>query len=353
MATINGTEGNDQLSGGADPDTINGFGGSDFLAGNDGADSIVGGAGNDTIFGDSGNDWLEGSAGNDTMSGGSGQDSYAFHESGATNADLVTNFDSNWDKIQLDAAGFSAIGASGRFASGDVRFFAGAGATGGHDADDRIIYNTSTGQLFYDADGSGAGTAQLIATFQGAPTITAADLNVFGTATPPPPPPPPPSGSTINGTDGNDSLLGTSGNDTINGFGGNDTIDGAAGADSMVGGDGDDVYFVDNAGDLVVEAQNAGIDEVRSTLPSYTLPAWVNNLLLPNGTALNGFGNDIENLIQGNDSSNRLEGGAGNDTIFGFNDLHTSLYPGNDTVIVGECNDSLVTLYGSDSLDGG
>ena len=57
----------------------------------------------------------------------------------------------------------------------DVRFFAAAGATSGHDADDRIVYNSSNGQLFYDADGSGAGASQLIATFQGAPTVP--DLN--------------------------------------------------------------------------------------------------------------------------------------------------------------------------------
>ena len=72
-------------------------------------------------------------------------------------------------------------------------------------------------------------------------------------------------GSTINGTEGDDSLVGTAGNDTINGFGGNDTLDGLAGADSMVGGDGDDLYRVDNPGDVVVEQQNGGIDLVQSS----------------------------------------------------------------------------------------
>ena len=47
------------------------------------------------------------------------------------------------------------------------------------DASDRIVYNTTTGQLFYDADGSGAGAAQLIATFQGAPAIAATDITVL------------------------------------------------------------------------------------------------------------------------------------------------------------------------------
>src|SRR3979490_3416171 len=160
MATFNGTEGNDNISGGADADTINGFGGADFLAGGSGDDSIVGGAGNDTIFGDGGNDWIEGGAGNDSVSGSGGQDSIAFREFGAANDDVVAAFDTNWDKIQLDAGAFSNLGASGRFSGGDVRFYAAAGATGGHDADDRIVYNTSSGRLFYDADGAGGADGQ-------------------------------------------------------------------------------------------------------------------------------------------------------------------------------------------------
>src|SRR5882762_8287321 len=149
MATLNGTEGNDTLVGGADNDSIQGFGGDDFLAGG---------------------------TGNDSVSGGGGQDDIVFREFGAANADTVGSFATSWDRIQLDAAAFAAVGASGRFAAGDVRFYAAADATGGHDADDRIIYNSTTGQLFYDADGNGAGSAQLIATFEGAPALTATDI---------------------------------------------------------------------------------------------------------------------------------------------------------------------------------
>src|ERR1051325_8285470 len=133
MATYFGTEGNDSISGGGEPDNIYGQGGNDFLAGNGDVHSIGAGAGNDTLYGDAGNDILEGGTGNDLMSGGSGQDIYTFREFGAGNADTVVAFDTNWDRVFLDAAGFSNIGASGRFASGDARFFAGAGATSGHD----------------------------------------------------------------------------------------------------------------------------------------------------------------------------------------------------------------------------
>jgi Ca2+-binding RTX toxin-like protein len=149
------------------------------INGTNGADTLVGGSGNDTIFGNSGNDWIEGRGGNDQLSGGSGQDSYVFREFGAGNADTLLNFDSNWDAMRFDSGAFGALGGAGHFAAGDARFFAGAGASAGHDADDRIVYNTSTGQLYYDADGAGGADAQLVATVQGAGTLAAPDIWVI------------------------------------------------------------------------------------------------------------------------------------------------------------------------------
>src|SRR5436190_14349993 len=83
------------------------------------------------------------------------QDSNVFREYGAANADIVSTFSSDWDKIQLDRNTTPQNAAETRISSADARFFAAAGLTSGHDADDRIVYDTSTGRLFYDADGSG------------------------------------------------------------------------------------------------------------------------------------------------------------------------------------------------------
>src|SRR5205085_1803088 len=140
-------------------------------------------------------------------------------------------------------------------------------------------------------------------------------------------------GVVIKGTGGSDSIVGTDGKDRLDGLDGNDTIDGGAGADSLVGGAGDDVYFVDNAGDIVVEQQNAGIDEVRSSAASYTLGDFVNNLTLLAGAG-NGTGNAVENVITGNAAANALSGGDSNDTLIGAG--------GNDSLTGGLGNDSFI-----------
>jgi Ca2+-binding RTX toxin-like protein len=93
--------------------------------------------------------------------------------------DRVTDFVSGTDELLFENAVFTGLGAAGGFAAGDGRFRSGAGITTGQDSSDRLVYNTNTGSLYYDADGSGSGAAQLIATFQGNPAIAAADITVI------------------------------------------------------------------------------------------------------------------------------------------------------------------------------
>ena len=64
----------------------------------------------------------------------------------------------------------------------------------------------------------------------------------------------------------NDALYGFGGDDVLLGLSGNDFLDGGAGADAMAGGTGDDTYVVDDLGDVVTEAANAGNDLVLSTI---------------------------------------------------------------------------------------
>ena len=47
-----------------------------------------------------------------------------------------------------------------------------------HEADDFILYDTTTGNLYYDADGAGAGAAVQFATVIGHPTLTCLDFSI-------------------------------------------------------------------------------------------------------------------------------------------------------------------------------
>jgi Ca2+-binding RTX toxin-like protein len=135
--------------------------------------------GDDTLQGGAGRDTLNGGGGADELTGREGADSFVFVAApGAADADRIADFTSGTDKLHLDDIAFTAIGALGNFVAGDGRFWAAAGANAGHDADDRVVYDTSTGSLYYDADGSGSGASLLIATFTGNPTLAATDITV-------------------------------------------------------------------------------------------------------------------------------------------------------------------------------
>ena len=213
--TIYGNAGDNQLNGAAGADTMVGSGGNDwffvdnagdrtFEAVGDGNDrvfastsyTLIAGAevellttdfhagtaainltGNElanTIYGNAGSNVLDGKGGNDGLVGFGGTDTFAFTTAlGAGNVDYVYDFAAGDDKIALDDAVFTGLGLgslpAGAFVTG----------TAAGDADDRIIYNGATGQLYYDADGNGAGAAILFATLQGAPVLTASDFQVI------------------------------------------------------------------------------------------------------------------------------------------------------------------------------
>ncbi len=144
-------------------DTIRGGTGADALYGGGGSDRIFGGAGNDRVYGESGADTLFGGAGNDTLYGGSGRDSFVFDTAtnGTTNVDRIADFSVVDDTIVLDKSIFTQIGPLGELTAGAFHSSLSGLA---HDSSDRIIYETDTGKLFYDSNGSAAGGNVLIAT---------------------------------------------------------------------------------------------------------------------------------------------------------------------------------------------
>lgn len=146
------------------------------LTGTGGDDSLFGLAGNDKLNGGAGNDRLIGGAGNDVLTGGSGADVFRFDgvPNAKSNLDSITDFLSGTDRIELENAVFTKL-AAGSLAA--ASFVANA-APKAVDANDFILYNTTTGTLYYDADGSGKGVAIPIVTLVGHPDLSFTDFLV-------------------------------------------------------------------------------------------------------------------------------------------------------------------------------
>ncbi|EJN01629.1 M10 family metallopeptidase C-terminal domain-containing protein [Phyllobacterium sp. YR531] len=210
--TLVGNSGNNTLDGGAGADLLSGGAGSDkyyidnagdrvvegnvagidvvsssvsFAAGGQHIESILltgsasinatGNALNNYLVGNSGANIISGGAGSDTLTGGAGKDAFVFNTAlGSTNRDTITDFDAPTDTIWLDDSVFSAFGALGTLTA--AAFHIGASAA---DASDRIFYNSSTGGLFYDADGTAAGSALQFATLTKGLALTNADFVVI------------------------------------------------------------------------------------------------------------------------------------------------------------------------------
>jgi Ca2+-binding RTX toxin-like protein len=117
------------------------------------------------------------------------------------------------------------------------------------------------------------------------------------------------------GNDLANSIVGNALANSLWGGDGDDTLNGALGADRMAGGPGNDRYYVDDPGDLVVEAPDEGTDRIFASI-DYALPDHVENLTLQ-GSAVTGRGNAAANSILGNALDNRLYGGDGDDTLNG------------------------------------
>jgi len=382
MALINGTTGNDNLPGTDGEDTING---------GTGNDSLNGGAGNDSLVGDAGNDSLSGGTGNDTLTGGADADRFVFNTTpnATTNLDIVTDFTPGTDKLVFNNSVFAALTDPGALAEGNFR--SGAGFATAADANDFLIYDTTTKALYYDADGSTTTIAPIqIATLTNVAALvfgnieiegTILSVNLTGTA-----------GNdtltggagndTLSASGGNDSLIGGAGNDSLDGGEGNDSLDGGTGNDTMVGGNGGDFYYVRDIGDVVNEAgTSGGSDWVYSFISDYTLTVniEIGYIWLATG---NLTGNSGNNSIQAGSGNNTIDGGAGidtasyyvfssspgvtvnlsiagaqntggsgTDTLLNIENLEGSVY--NDQLTGNAEDNYLVASHGNDTLDGG
>jgi len=331
-------------------------------------ENVIGSTSDDTITGNDSNNILDGGMGADNLDGGLGNDTYVVDNIGdvvteaiAAGTDTVLSsitYTLGVNLENLTLAGVTAINGTGNSLNNVITgneanniLDGGAGAdklAGGAGNDTYIVDNAS--DVVIEVAGAGTDTVQSSITWVLATYI----VNVN------------PENLSLVGQLNSLENLTLTGQLNINGFGnylanvitGNfadNILDGGAGVDTLIGGHGNDTYVVDNAGDIVIEAANSGTDTVQSRI-SYTLGANLENLTfswyayandrlietVPSSLAINGTGNNLDNVITGNDSNNILDGGTGADTLIGGG--------GDDTYVVDNIGDIIkeVDDYGRD-----
>ncbi|WP_299489972.1 G8 domain-containing protein [Acaryochloris sp. IP29b_bin.137] len=166
-----GREGNDFLWGARGNDTLNGGKGNDSLRGYDGDDFLQGASGNDTLIGGVGNDSLTGGIGVDLLIGGAGEDIF-FLDILANSADNIASFSIVEDEIAFHSHSQLSL-PIGQLT--DQHFMLGTTAT---TAAHRFIYDRANGELFYDADGSGAAQQILVGTLQNKANLRADHIQI-------------------------------------------------------------------------------------------------------------------------------------------------------------------------------
>ncbi len=286
---------------------IDGTEGIDVLAGTGVDDQINGFGGNDELTGNGGNDIIDAGLGDDTAYGNFGTDTLY----GRDGKDTLFG------------------GQGGDILDGGL----GVDRMVGEQGDD-IYYVDNKADITAELADGGIDTVFSTVTFSLA-NQAVENITLLGTA--------------------NIGATGNFLNNTMIGNIGNNKLDGKAGADSMTGGLGNDTYYVENAGDAVIEDLGGGTrDLVYSSISLPALYANVEELILTGIASLNATGNDLANKLTGNSGSNVLNGGLGNDKLYGKDGVD-SLRGGNDNDLLdgGSGDDILNGNAGRDTLTGG
>lgn len=369
---VAGGAGNDALSGLAANDNLNGDAGNDTLDGGTGIDSLKGGLGNDVFVidekldkvieksgagtdtvqigemasyqlakevenalalgtgpinlkgnelnndmtGTGADDSLNGGLGSDTMRGGLGNDAYIVDSA----ADLVVESNNQGlDQVSTKLSAYSltanvetlignantAQALTGNSEDNTIKSGNGDDRLDGALGDDTLQGGNGNDTYVVDAIGdvikeNGTGGTDTVETDLKSYRLSNNIENLQGTR----------------GGDGQ-SLKGNDLDNHITAGSGRDTLDGAVGQDTMTGGDGDDLYFVDNSLDQIIELAGEGVDTVKTALARYDLGDNVDNLssTLTTGAKLNG--NDLGNAISGNAGADQIDGGLGADILTG------------------------------------
>jgi Ca2+-binding RTX toxin-like protein len=281
------------------------------------------------LYGNAGSNLLDGRGGADVMAGGAGNDTYFVDDAGdmivetanegtdAVFAIVDHTLAANVETLVLQ--GMGNLSGTGNSLANSIYGNAGDNTLDGRGGADIMSGGAGNDTYFVDdagdqaIEGAGQGNDAVFATAHFALSANVETLVLQGNA----------------------DLQGY-GNTLANllyGNAGSNLLDGRGGADIMSGGAGNDTYFVDDAGDQVIEGAGQGNDAVFSTA-HFVLSANVETLVLQGGADLQGYGNTLANLLYGNAGSNLLDGRGGADVMSGG--------AGNDTYFVDDAGDMIV-----------
>jgi Ca2+-binding RTX toxin-like protein len=316
---------------------------SHLIQGNAGVNTLTGGTGNDNLYGYAGDDRLDGGQGTDTLYGGIGNDTYVVDSQSDV---IVENANEGTDTVEtaityslaaianvenLTLTGTNAINGTGNALDNVIHGNSAANTLNGGGGTD-MLYGGAGDDIYVIGDahakvielaGEGNDTVQASISYSLAGMSNIETLMLTGTA------------FSATGNGEHNILIGTASSNVLDGGGGGDTLQGGAG---------NDVYYIRNAGDVIVEGAGEGAADTVLATVSYTLNAGaqVERLAASDANttnAINLTGNDFSHTIQGNNGANVLTGGSGADTLFG--------YGGSDTLSGGGGADKFVFAHGT------
>lgn len=312
---IEGGDSNDWLDGTAGDDTLNGYAGNDILHGFDGNDVLDGGLDIDSMYGGRGDDLfiVDNTRDRVTELAGEGVDTVRSLALRYILSENVENMVAGLTVGQALIGNALANHLSGN-AGDDILNGGGGGDVMAGAAGDDLYYVNDAGDNVIEDEAQGNDSIMSSVTYslegRFVETLTLlgnAVLNGYGNDL----------ANVINGNVAANLLMGNGGNDVLNGGIGEDILNGGTGADRMDGGADNDIYIVDNVGDVVIERPENSRDEVRTSLARYVLPDEVERLT---GTMSSGqtlIGNAMNNRIIGRHGDDIINGGVGADLMMG------------------------------------
>ncbi len=155
--SVTGTQAKDIITGNVAVNRLDGQGGNDLVTGLGGDDVLAGGEGQDRVFGGSGNDRILGGAGRDKLRGDEGSDRFIFDTGKAFDintigSDRIVDFKRGEDKVVLDQTTFTQVGR--QFLNSRVTFSSVGNIRQAENSSSFVTYIRSTGNLFYNENGS-------------------------------------------------------------------------------------------------------------------------------------------------------------------------------------------------------